>query len=588
MKDFFKFTLATVTGIIVSCVVFFLIGMIILFGLISSSESETVVKKNSVMMLKLDGSLTERSQESPLDFLIDSETESQGLDDILSSIKKAKEHEDIKGIYIQAGTFRGGLSSMEEIRNALLDFKESGKFIVAYGDVYSQRQYYIASVADKLLLNPQGMIEWSGMVATPMFYKNLLDKIGIETQPFKVGKYKSGLETRTQTSMSPENREQVDAYLQATWGKILQDISDSRNISTETLNTLADSLLMFHPAEKSVEYRLADTLIYKSDVRNYLKAMAGIDKDDSMPLLGMKDMINVKRNIPRDKSGDIIAVYYASGVIGKAAGASMDENITAEKVTRDLAKLKDNKNVKAVVLRVNSPGGSAFESEQIWYAVSELKKEKPVIVSMGDYAASGGYYISCHADSIVADITTLTGSIGIYGAFPNAQKLADKVGVSFDVVKTNQYADFGALYRPMTAGEKALMQVYINNGYDLFIKRCAEGRGMSVEDMKKIAEGRIWSGEKAKEIGLVDELGGLDRAVEIAVGKAGVESYTLMTYPAKKSLFETLMQSSKDNIIQAKFFKGVTGDLYRELQTLNEKEQTEWIQARLPFELNIQ
>ncbi len=588
MKDFLKFTLATITGIIVSCVVLFLIGMIVLVGMITSSDSETMVKKNSVMMLKLDGSLTERSQESPLDFLIDSETETQGLDDILASIQKAKEHEDIKGIYLQTGTFRGGLPSMEEIRNALLDFKKSGKFIVAYGDVYTQRQYYLASVADKIMLNPQGMIEWSGISATPMFYKNLLDKLGVETQAFKVGKYKSGLEAPTLTEMSPENREQINAYIQSLWSKMLQDISESRNISAESLNAIADSMLMFYPAEESVKHRLADTLIYKNDVRDYLKTLAGIDKDDSIPLLGMKEMINVKRNTPKDKSGDIIAVYYAYGVIGKVPGSSMEENITADKMTRDLRRLKEDENIKAVVLRINSPGGSAYDSEQIWYAISELKKEKPVIVSMGDYAASGGYYISCHADSIVADITTLTGSIGVYASIPNAQKLAEKIGLTFDVAKTNKYADFGSLYRPMNEGEKALMQMYINNGYDLFVKRCAEGRGMSIEQMQEIAEGRIWSGSKAKEIGLVDELGGLDRAVEIAVGKAGLENYTLMTYPAKKSIFETLIKSGKDNIIQANFLKGMAGDICRELQMLNEMERKDWIQARLPFELNIE
>jgi len=542
MKDFLKFTLATVTGIVISSVVLFFISILVVFSMVSSSESETQVRKNSVMILDLNGTLAERSQENPLDLIMKDDYRTYGLDDILSSIKKAKENEDIKGIYIQATSLGAGFASLEEIRNALKDFKESGKFVVAYGDAYTQGLYYLSSVADKVLLNPQGMLEWRGLAATPMFFKDLLEKVGVEMQVFKVGTYKSAVEPFISTEMSAANREQINVYLSSIWGQITNAVAESRNLSVEALNKEADRMLMFYPAEESVKNGLVDTLIYKNDVRDYLKNLAGIDKDDNMPVLGIQDMINVKKNVPRDKSGNVIAVYYAYGEIDGGSSASTDEGINSEKVIKDLRKLKDNENVKAVVLRVNSPGGSAYGSEQIWYAVNQLKKEKPVIVSMGDYAASGGYYISCNADTIVAEPTTLTGSIGIFGMMPNAKGLTEKLGVNFDVVKTNPYADFGNLTRPMNDGEKGLMQMYVNNGYELFLTRCSDGRGISMEELDKIAQGRVWTGSTAKELGLVDELGGLDKALEIAIAKAGVDANELSEergFPGKPDEYES-------------------------------------------------
>lgn len=542
------------------------------------------------MMLDLNGTLAERSQDNPFDLFMGDDNKTYGLDDVLSSIKKAKENDDIKGIYIEAASLDAGFASREEIRNALKDFKESGKFIVAYGDNYSQGLYYLSSVADKVLLNPQGMVEWKGLATTPMFFKDLLAKIGVEMQIFKVGTYKSAVEPFISTEMSPANREQIDAYLTSIWGQVTNDVAKSRKVSVDSLNAIADRMLMFYPAEKSVEYGLVDTLIYKNDVRDYLKAMIGIDKDDRMPVLGLQDMINVKKNVPKDKSGNIIAVYYAYGEIDSStSSASPDgEGIDSKKVIKDLRKLKDDEDVKAVVLRVNSPGGSAYGSEQIWYAVSELKKEKPVIVSMGDYAASGGYYISCNADTIVAEPTTLTGSIGIFGMFPNAKGLTDKIGVNFDVVKTNKYADFGMLTRPMNDGEKGLMQMYVNNGYDLFLTRCSDGRGISKEDLDKIAQGRVWTGSKAKELGLVDELGGLDKALDIAIAKAGVDAYTVMNYPEKESFFESLMNTNPGNYIKARMLKGTMGEIYQQFSALENFDKCDRVQARVPFELNIQ
>ena len=588
MKDFLKFTLATVTGIIISSVVLFFISILVVFSMVSSSESETQVHKNSVMMLDLNGTLTERSQENPLDFLMKEDYKTYGLDDILSSIRKAKENEDIKGIYIQATSLGAGFASLEEIRDALKDFKESGKFIVAYGDTYTQNLYYLSSVADKVLLNPQGMLEWRGLAATPMFFKDLLEKIGVEMQIFKVGTYKSAVEPFISTEMSPANREQVNVYLSSIWGQITSSVAESRNLSLEALNKEADRMLMFYPAEESVKNGLVDTLIYKNDVRDYLKNMVGIDKDDNMPVLGIQDMINVKKNVPRDKSGNVIAVYYAYGEIDGGSSASTDEGINSEKVIKDLRKLKDDENVKAVVLRVNSPGGSAYGSEQIWYAVNQLKKEKPVIVSMGDYAASGGYYIACNADTIVAEPTTLTGSIGIFGMMPNAKGLTEKLGVNFDVVKTNPYADFGNLTRPMNDGEKGLMQMYVNKGYELFLTRCSDGRGISMEELDKIAQGRVWTGSTAKELGLVDELGGLDKALEIAIAKAGVDAYTVMNYPKKEGFLESLMNTNPGNYIKARMLNGKMNDVYRQFSIIENFDKIDRIQARVPFELNIQ
>lgn len=587
MKDFLKFTLATVTGIIVSSVVLFFISILVVFSMVSSSESETQVRKNSVMMLELNGTLAERSQDNPLDFLMGDDYKTYGLDDILAAIKKAKEHEDIKGIYIQATSLGTGFASLEEIRSALQDFKESGKFIVAYSDAYTQGLYYLSSVADKVLLNPQGMLEWRGLAASPVFFKDLLEKIGVKMQVFKVGTYKSAVEPFIATEMSPANREQVNAYLTSIWGRITGDVAQSRKLSVEELNKAADRMLMFYPAEESVKSGLVDTLIYKNDVRDYLKNLISIDKDDRMPVLGLQDMINVKKNVPRDKSGNVIAVYYAYGEIDGSSSSSADEGINSEKVIKDLRKLKDDKDVKAVVLRVNSPGGSAYGSEQIWHAVSQLKKEKPVIVSMGDYAASGGYYISCNADTIVAEPTTLTGSIGIFGMMPDAQGLTEKIGVHFDVVKTNPYADFGTITRPMNDDEKGLLQMHVNHGYELFLTRCSDGRGIGMEELDKIAQGRVWTGSTAKELGLVDVLGGLDKALKIAIDKAGVDAYTVMSYPKKESFFESLMSTNPGNYIKARVLNGKMGDVYRQFGIIENFDKIDRIQARVPFELNI-
>ena len=591
MKDFLKFTLATVTGIILSSIVLFIIGMVTLFGIVSTADTETIVKKNSVMMLDLNGVLVERTQESPLGILsqlFSDDSNTYGLDDILSSIKKAKENENIKGIYLQASMLGTSYASLQEIRNALLDFKESGKFIIAYGDSYTQGLYYLSSVADKVLLNPKGMIEWKGIASAPLFYKDLLQKIGVEMQVFKVGTYKSAVEPFISTEMSPANREQVTAFINSIWEEVTQGVSASRSLPVDSLNALADRLLMFYPAEESVQCGLADTLIYRNDVRNYLKQWVDLKEDDRLPVLGLSDMINVKKNMPKDKSGNIVAVYYASGEITDYSGSSAsEEGIVGTKVIRDLRKLKENDDVKVVVLRVNSPGGSAFASEQICHAVKELKTKKPVIVSMGDYAASGGYYMSCMADTIVAEPTTLTGSIGVFGMIPNLKGLSEKVGLTFDVVKTNKFADLGVIMRPFNQDEKALIQMSVAQSYDTFISRCAEGRHMTKEAIEKVGEGRVWTGEMAKELGLVDVLGGIDTALEIAVSKAGIEGYTVVSYPAKQDLLSSLLDTKPTNYVESQILKSKLGEYYQQFGMLKNLKERSMIQARIPFELNI-
>ena len=574
-------------GVVLAGVVFTILGIVGMVGMVASSDTETMVKENSILILDLDGSLSERVQDNPLQSLLGEEYQVYGLDDILSSIRKAKENENIKGIYLQAGIMNASFASLEEIRNALTDFKESGKFIVAYGDQYMQNMYYLASVADKVIVNPQGSITWQGLASQTIFFKDLLKKVGVEMEIFKVGTYKSAVEPFIATEMSDANREQVSAFLHSIWGRLLEDISASRSIPAEVLNKYADGFTMLEPAETYITNGMVDTLMYKDGVLNYLKELTGREENESLHTLSLKDMKNVKRQTPLDKSGNIIAVYYAFGGIDDTASASTEEGIQSEKVIKDLRKLREDETVKAVVLRVNSPGGSAYGSEQIWREVVLLKEAKPVIVSMGDYAASGGYYISCAADCIVADPTTLTGSIGIFGMFPNMENLLnDKLGLHFETVKTNANADMGNMTRSFNANEKVAMQKYINQGYKLFVQRCAEGRGMSVEAIEKIAEGRVWTGATAKELGLVDELGGLDKALEIAALKAGVESYSTVSYPDQDDFFSSLLKEGKDNYINGKITKTL-GNSYRYLQLFENWENMDRIQARLPFELHI-
>lgn len=587
MKDFLKYMLAAIVGVCIVGVVFTIIGIMSVAGMVaSSSGSETKVNDNSVFILNLNGSVEERSQPNPLSQLMGDDFGTYGLDDILSSIKKAKDNEKIKGICLNAGAFACSPASLEEIRNALVDFKESGKFIVAYGGNYLQNTYYLASVADKVAINPQGSLGWHGLATQTYFLKDLYDKIGIEMQVFRVGTYKSAVEPYIATQMSDANREQTQAFVNSIWGQMVADVAESRNIPADSLNALADRNMDLQPTETYIATGLADTLMYQDEMLAYLKQLTDTEEDDALNKLYLDDMVNVQRNVPKDKSGNILAVYYAAGTIGSSE-LPTDEGIDPGKVTKDLRKLREDESVKAVVLRVNSPGGSAFGSEEIWREVTLLKEKKPVIVSMGDYAASGGYYISCAADWIVAQPTTLTGSIGIFGRVPNAGKLLnDKLGIHFDGVKTNKLADLGDITRPFNEEEKALMQNMVNKGYELFTQRCADGRKMPIDEIKKIAEGRVWTGEMAKNLKLVDELGGIDRAIAVAAERAEIENYTVMSYPKQEDFFSSLLSSGTDRYLSARL-KAELGALYEPFRYLQTIKESDRIQARLPFMITI-
>ena len=590
MKDFFKTTFACILGMLIAGVVLPIVGIMAIAGIVASTASSGEIEKNSVLFLDFNGTLEERAVENPLASIMGNEFNSYGLDDILAAIKEAKKDKNIEGLYLQAGAMDGASSaSLEEIRGELQSFKASGKFIVAYGDQYSQGLYYLATVADKLILNPQGSIAWRGLASTPIFYKDLLEKVGIEMQVFKVGTYKSAVEPFIATEMSDANREQLTEMLESTWDELLTAVSASRNVPKEKLNEYADRFMDYCQGQEYVACGMVDTLLYKDGVLAYLKSLTGVAGDDELNLVTMETMKNrLKTNkMLVDASGKSkIAVYYAFGEIDGST-SSIEEGINSKKVIKELRELREDDDVKAVVLRVNSPGGSAYGSEQIWREVTLLKAAKPVVVSMGDYAASGGYYISCAADCIVANPTTLTGSIGIFGMFPMVEKLLkDKIGLDFDVVKTNRMADFGTLSRSFRPEEKAVLQNYINNGYALFLKRCADGRGVAVEDIAKIAEGRVWTGSKAKEIGLVDELGDLDKAVAIAAQKAGLADYSVKAYPEEKSIVEKILDTNKEDYMEAMVRENL-GGYYNSVKFIRNIGNCDNIQARLPFELNI-
>ncbi|MDR3058245.1 MAG: signal peptide peptidase SppA [Dysgonomonas sp.] len=583
MKGFLKSLLASILGCFIVLGVFFLIFFLSIMAMSISSTDKYSLKDNTVLTLKLEGTLSERVEPNSLMDILGQNTDTElGLDDILSSIKKAKENDKIKGIYINAGGFSAASASLKEIRNQLIDFKESGKFIVAYGDVYTQGCYYLSSVADKVIMNPQGNLDLHGLSASPTFYKGLLDKIGIEMQIFKVGTFKSAVEPFMLDKMSDANREQVSAYIGDVWSTITSEISESRKLSVEKINLAADSLQTFKEAKYSLQDGFVDTLMYEADVKEYLKTLVGVEKAKDINVASVKNMTSVAFE-NESKSKDIVAVLYAYGSITDGSGK---DGITSKRYVKEIEKLKDNDKVKAVVFRVNSGGGSAYASEQIWKAISDLKEKKPVVVSMGDYAASGGYYISCNASKIIAQPNTLTGSIGIFGMFPNVEGLTKKVGLSFDNVKTNKFADFGDATRPMRDDEKAILQNYIERGYDLFLTRCSEGRGIPKDSLDLIAQGRVWTGNQALKIGLVDALGDLDTAIEEAAKLAELSDYSLRDFPKKQDFFESFFSNQKEELT-TRAMKEYLGNDYQLFKTIKEIKEQDFIQARMPYDIDI-
>ena len=545
MRNFLKTMLAVICG-------FALITMIFIFivlGILGTSMStpSVSIKPNSIFVIELNGTVQERSNDlsNYTSLFNSSDIKYIGLDDILDAIATASTDDNIKGIYLKCGVLSAPPASISEIRDALIRFKETGKFITAYADNYSQSAYQIASIADKIYMNPEGILQITGYHLQTIFFKDLLEKVGVEMQVVKVGTYKSAVEPYILNKMSDANREQKFEMAKSLWNKFLLEVSNSRKINTEKINEFADKGITFSEAIQSVNYGLIDSLVYELDVDALLAQKMECEEDD-LQFCSLKDVKNLQKNIDYQKNK--IAVVYASGAID--SGNNNEENIDSEKLSATLRSIAKDENIKAVVLRVNSPGGSAFGSEQIWYALNKVKANKPLIVSMGGYAASGGYYISCIADTIVAQPNTITGSIGIFGLIPNAQGLVSKLGLSFDGVKTNTTSDFGELIRPMSEQEHSLMQGKVNRGYELFVKRCADGRSMSIDAIKSIAEGRVWTGEQALENGLVDTLGNLNDALAIAIEKSGVEEYEVVSYPEKKDLLTQILEEFSSSQMQ--------------------------------------
>ena len=589
MKQFLKYVLATVTGIILVLIIVGILGGISLVGLAAKSASTTQVEENSVYTLKLSGMLNERAASNPLAELTGQVSENLGLDNMLEAIQKAKENENIKGIYIEAGAFSSDTpASSHAIREALLDFKKSGKWIVAYSDSYTQNTYYICSVADKVYLNPEGMLDWHGLGGESYYVKDLLAKFGVKFQAVKVGKYKSAVEMLTADQMSDFDREQTMAYLNGIWKVMLDDVSKSRKVSVDSLNAYADQLLTFADQKELVSKKMVDKLMYTDEVKGEIKKLLKIDAKEEIKQLTTGEMQNVKG---AKKEGDQIAVYYAYGEIVDSETGSMtdtDHNIVANTVCKDLEKLMNDDDVKAVVLRVNSPGGSAYASEQIWRAVTNLKAKKPVVVSMGGYAASGGYYISCNANYIYTEPTTLTGSIGIFGMFPDvSQLLTQKLGVKFSEVKTNKHSAFGAVSRPLNADETALLEQYIDRGYKLFRKRVADGRKLKVEQVEEIAQGRVWLGNDALPIKLVDAVGSLNDAVKKAAELAKLKEYHATAYPEEESWLSSLFDNVTKKSYLDEEMQAALGEYYEPLRFLKNLDKQSVIQARMPYIINI-
>ena len=590
MKDFIKYTAATVVGIIVFTIVCVALSVMSIVGMVASSSATQAVEKNSVLVLKLNGSIDEQGTDNTIEKLTGNYTPSTGLNDILSAIKKAKEEENIKGIYIDAGILSTDYATLQEIRSALENFRKSGKKIIAYADTYSQGSYYLASVADKIYLNPIGMVDWHGVGAQPVFYKDMLAKFGVKFQVVKVGTFKSATETYTEEHMSDANRLQTKMFLDGTWKQVCNAVSKSRGINIDSLNRYADELLMFQSAESLVKRKVVDGLAYASDMKDIAKAQFGIEKDDDLTRLSVSDMANVKE---KQTSGEEIAIYYAYGDIVQSEKVGMlgggSHNIVSSTVCSDLKDLMDDDDVKAVVIRVNSGGGDAFASEQIWHQVMELKKKKPVVVSMGGYAASGAYYMSAPASWIVAQPTTLTGSIGIFAVFPDFSGLVtQKLGMKFDEVKTNRNSTFGNLMaRPFNEEETAIMQQYVNRGYQLFRKRVADGRRLPVESVEKIAQGRVWLGADAIGLKLVDQLGGLNDAVAKAAKLAKLSEYYTTDYPAPSSWLDQLLAGASDAGSVDARLRMTLGDLYEPVSLMRNLDKHEALQARIPFAINM-
>lgn len=591
MKQFFKFVFASFFGMMLFSIVTGFFALCAIVGMITSQDATKEPEENSVLVLNLSGQLSERSDNNFLSQLQGTQVNSLGLDNLIEGVKKAKDNDNIKGIYIEAGAFAAdSYASMQALRNALLDFKKSRKWIIAYADTYTQGTYYLSSVADKVYLNPQGQIDWHGLASEPVFIKDLLAKFGVKMQVVKVGAYKSATEMFTGDKMSDANREQTSAYLNSIWGNITKEVGASRGLSVAQLNAYADSMITFADPQEYVKLKLVDGLLYTDQIKTVVKKQLGIDSDDDIEQVTIADMVNTEAKNQGDENNKV-AVYYAYGdIVDGAVGGlfSQGHQIDAQVVCKDLADLAKDKDIKAVVIRINSGGGSAYASEQIWHQIMEMKKLKPVVVSMGGMAASGGYYMSAPANWIVAEPTTITGSIGIFGMFPDVSNLfREKLGLKFDEVKTNKYADFGTRARPFTEEEMSYLSQYVNRGYKLFRHRVAEGRKMTDNQVEKIAQGHVFTGQDAQKIGLVDQLGGLDVAVAKAAQLAKLPNYRTSAYPEADDVLDQILKQVKPDTYLSDELRANLGDYYEPFTLLKTINQQSAIQARLPFYPNI-
>jgi protease-4 len=585
MKQFFKMMFASALGGLVAIGAIILIGSFILAGIAASfsSRPDYVPKANTVFKLSLDGPLEETVEANPLNFLSFSEAITPiAIKDILKSIRAAKENDNVKGVYLEAGMLSAGTPGIDVVRRALIDFKTSGKFIVAYGDNYTQGCYYLCSVADKIFLNPLGIVDIRGLVSETTFYKGVFNKLGIELEIFKVGTHKGAVERFMLDKLSDENRGQIASYQQGVWRNITANIAQSRGLSPEDVNNFANKGYTLSPAGKTVELGFVDELKYKPEAEEYVKELAG-QTGDKLKVAGLDKMKSIPE--PVQTSADRIAVLYAEGeIMDEAVSSLYGSKLITGKMAGELAKLRKDEKVKAVVFRVNSPGGSAYVSEQIWREVVELKKVKPIVVSMSDVAASGGYYISCAASKIVAEANTITGSIGVFSLVPNATNLFKKLDITTDVVQTNTYGDLLNPARPLRADEKALVQANVEHIYDVFLARCADGRGKTKEEIDQIGQGRVWTGEQALERGLVDALGGIDEAVSLAAELAGLTDYRLTHVSTTTDFLQNLLGKQLEDI-KISLVKSFVGDEYRYLKALNDVKHSSGVRARLPYDI---
>ncbi len=597
MKQFFKMTLATICGIIIFMVLMGLFFVISLVGILASDSASTKVRDNSVFVIKLSGTVSERSEAgTPFDAILGmGDMSAMGLDDLVSAIRKAKDNENVKGIYLEGGTVSfDAPATAQQLRDALKDFKKSGKWIMAYADQYMQASYYVASVADSVFLNAEGMVDFKGLGGKGQYYKGLYDKLGIKYLVAKVGKYKSAVEQNTLTGMSDYDREQRAAYLNGIWQYWLKEIGESRKVNPEQLNQLAnDSVMMLAVSKDYIAAKLIDKVLYPEEIKSAIQKRLKLDKDDDIPQLTLSEMLNVKSK--KNKDGEKIAVYYAYGNI--VDSESMDllmgggHSIVGKSTAEDLRKLAEDDDVKAVVFRVNSGGGSAVASEQIRHAIKLIKAKKPVVVSMGGLAASGGYWISSPANYIFAEPTTITGSIGIFGLIPNFSGLVqDKLGVTFDGVTTNKYTDFenDLVLGKNTDDVMSHMQTYINRGYQSFLDIVSEGRGMKPDQVDSIAQGRVWLATDAIKIKLVDKLGSLDDAVKKAAELAKLKEYHTASYPGQGNWMDQFLSTEKKGSYLDGELRSVLGDLYQPLMEIrNDLKNNSYIQAKLLDDVRV-